>query len=355
MADAFLIKRVVDAESGERGIERIDMHLVVVPRDRPRKVGQRTDRIVEKIGFERLSNPLFLGRIGRHGGLFLAVLRLERVAAEHIVRIIRVVRILIVLISQNRAGVELSGCLQRRKGQQPSPQHNPQNFFQHLRKHRNTYAQIAAKIVKNQAFGALSGFPERMQSQRTADTTIYKTIITGIAYVRSIIINTILASRKRYRTSFPRQPKPWNLRANMRIGETRSREVSTATGGRRKSAEFDRLRFVDVELGQTQRRKRRQDEHAIPELPALRQPARFGLQANLPEHCGRSQSRSNDIRQRIELHPDRRRRMQQTGHETIEKIEHDSRDYQPESERQIIVHQCCHDGKRPAEQIHEGQ
>lgn len=67
-----------------------------------------------------------------------------------------------------------------------------------------------------------------MQSQRTADTTIYKTIITGIAYVRSIIINTILASRKRYRTSFPRQPKPWNLRANMRIGETRSREVSTA-------------------------------------------------------------------------------------------------------------------------------
>lgn len=48
MADAFLIKRVVDAESGEGGIERIDMHLVVVPRDRPRKVGQRTDRIVEK-------------------------------------------------------------------------------------------------------------------------------------------------------------------------------------------------------------------------------------------------------------------------------------------------------------------
>ena len=69
MADAFLIKRVVDAESGERGIERIDMHLVVVPRDRPRKVGQRTDRIVEKMGFERLSNPLFLGRIGRHGGV----------------------------------------------------------------------------------------------------------------------------------------------------------------------------------------------------------------------------------------------------------------------------------------------
>ena len=88
MADAFLIKRVVDAESGERGIERIDMHLVVVPRDRPRKVGQRTDRIVEKIGFEGLSKPFFLGRIGRHGGLFLAVLRLERVAAEHIVRII---------------------------------------------------------------------------------------------------------------------------------------------------------------------------------------------------------------------------------------------------------------------------
>ena len=67
-----------------------------------------------------------------------------------------------------------------------------------------------------------------MQSQRTADTTIYRTIITGIAYVRSIIINTILASRKRYLTSFPRQPKPWNLSANIRIGETRSREVSTA-------------------------------------------------------------------------------------------------------------------------------
>lgn len=102
------------------------------------------------------------------------------------------------------------------------PQQNPQNFStpsetsEYVRANRG-------KDSKNQAFGALSGFPERMQSQRTADTTIYKTIITGIAYVRSIIINTILASRKRYRTSFPRQPKPWNLRANMRIGETRSR------------------------------------------------------------------------------------------------------------------------------------
>ena len=133
------------------------------------------------------------------------------------------------------------------------------------------------------------------------------------------------------------------------------RSAEKRSGGRRKSAEFDRLRFVDVELGQTQRGKRRQDEHAIPQLPGRRQTARFGLQANLPEHCGRSQSRGNDIRQRIELHPDRRRRMQQTGHETIEKIEHDSCDYQPESKCQIIVHQCCHDGKRPAEQIHEGQ
>lgn len=34
--------------------------------------------------------------------------------------------------------------------------------------------------------------------------------------------------------------------------------------------------------------------------------------------------------------------MQQTGHETIEKIEHDSCDYQPESKCQIIVHQCSH-------------
>ena len=30
MADAFLIKRVVDAESGEGGIERIDMHLSLI-------------------------------------------------------------------------------------------------------------------------------------------------------------------------------------------------------------------------------------------------------------------------------------------------------------------------------------
>ena len=97
------------------------------------------------------------------------------------------------------------------------------------------------------------------------------------------------------------------------------RSAEKRSGRRRKSAEFDRLRFVDVELGQTQRGKRRQDEHAIPQLPGRRQTARFGLQANLPEHCGRSQSRGNDIRQRIELHPDRRRRMQQTGHETIEK------------------------------------
>ena len=52
------------------------------------------------------------------------------------------------------------------------------------------------------------------------------------------------------------------------------RSAEKRSGGRRKSAEFDRLRFVDVELGQTQRRKRRQDEHAIPELPGLRQPAR---------------------------------------------------------------------------------
>ena len=139
------------------------------------------------------------------------------------------------------------------------------------------------------------------------------------------------------------------------LAQHAERSAEKRSGRRRKSAEFDRLRFVDVELGQTQRGKRRQDEHAIPQLPGRRQTARFGLQANLPEHCGRSQSRGNDIRQRIELHPDRRRRMQQTGHETIEKIEHDSCDYQPESKCQIIVHQCCHDGKRPAEQIHEGQ
>ena len=88
--------------------------------------------------------------------------------------------------------------------------------------------QSAGVIKLKDGAGATATPLDIAENPRTADTTIYRTIITGIAYVRSIIINTILASRKRYLTSFPRQPKPWNLRANIRIGETRSREVSTA-------------------------------------------------------------------------------------------------------------------------------
>ncbi len=66
IAHALAHEGVVDAEIGERRVERFDLHAVVVLVDVPPEVGQRADRIVEKVGFERFADaPLLLGRVGR--------------------------------------------------------------------------------------------------------------------------------------------------------------------------------------------------------------------------------------------------------------------------------------------------
>ena len=60
---AVAVEGVVDSPRRERGVERFDPHAVVILGDVPFEVGQRPDRIAEKVGFERFFDALLLGRV----------------------------------------------------------------------------------------------------------------------------------------------------------------------------------------------------------------------------------------------------------------------------------------------------
>lgn len=60
---AVAVEGVVDSPRRERGVERFDPHAVVILGDVPFEVGQRPDRVAEKVGFERFFDALLLGRV----------------------------------------------------------------------------------------------------------------------------------------------------------------------------------------------------------------------------------------------------------------------------------------------------
>ena len=65
VAHPLAVERVVDPPILKGGVQRFDLHAVVVAADGPEEIVQRPDRVVEEIGLQRLADPLLLGGIGR--------------------------------------------------------------------------------------------------------------------------------------------------------------------------------------------------------------------------------------------------------------------------------------------------
>lgn len=65
VAHPLAVEGVVDPPILKGGVQRFDLHAVVVAADGPEEIVQRPDRVVEEIGLQRLADPLLLGGIGR--------------------------------------------------------------------------------------------------------------------------------------------------------------------------------------------------------------------------------------------------------------------------------------------------
>ena len=121
VAHVLAEERIVDPVIGQRGVQRHDRHAVVLAVHVPPEVVERTDRVVEEVGFERLADfALLLGRILLLSLAVLVLGLLEGVVA------VEVVRLAVALRAHEGAGIEILGT--HRPGhcqQQPGQQRQP--------------------------------------------------------------------------------------------------------------------------------------------------------------------------------------------------------------------------------------